>query len=475
MPDETPRILDLLRRADAAYKSFPPLSKWSGLSVSSREWEDAATALPRPTQVDAEQLRRARGVAKRAAAVDTGAIEGLYEVDRGFTITIATEAAMWENLLREKGDRARALIEAQLDAYDYVMDFATQRLPVAEAWIRSLHEKLCAPQDTYLVYTEVGPQEQPLPKGTYKVHPNHVQIEDGKVHSYAPVDMTAPEMHRLCEELRSEPFSDAHPVIQAAYAHYAFVVIHPFADGNGRVARALGSVYTYRANSIPLLILMEHRNAYLRALRAADGGNLQPFVDFVARRGVEAMALVAQSFATAHWPRPSDALDALGILYAPKRGLTHEGLDEIAAALTTAVHDGLLKCVKGLPALPYITLGVAREGWGRGAQNPGFRLRMTVQESVRLSGTTQPPNASQAQVSFVVEIPRDAERTPFFVVRRHPDSGGTEESLLVNVSDLAGGVTTTVQLRAAMWAEGEVGRLLKDLDDRANAAAGGRT
>ena len=32
----------------------------------------------------------------RAAAVDTGAIEGLYKVDRGFTVTVAEEQPGWE-------------------------------------------------------------------------------------------------------------------------------------------------------------------------------------------------------------------------------------------------------------------------------------------------------------------------------------------------------------------------------------------
>lgn len=84
-----------------------------------------------------------------------------------------------------------------------VLDFATQKAPVAEAWIRQLHAEMCRSQDTYLVQTPKGPQTQELPKGKYKYLPNHVRGRDGDVHAYAPVDMTPEEMHRLCEELRS--------------------------------------------------------------------------------------------------------------------------------------------------------------------------------------------------------------------------------------------------------------------------------
>src|SRR5207249_3959278 len=140
---------------------------------------------------------------------------------------------------------------------------------------------------TYTAYTEIGIQELPLPKGEYKHLPNHVLGMDSKVHSYAPVDLTPEEMHRLCQELNSQIFLSAHPVLQSSYAHFAFTVIHPFADGNGRVARALASVFTYRASSIPLLILAEDRLEYLSALRTADERNYQAFVDFTLEKTLD--------------------------------------------------------------------------------------------------------------------------------------------------------------------------------------------
>lgn len=37
-----------------------------------------------------------------------------------------------------------------------------------------------------------------------------------------------------------------HPLIMAAVFHYEFVFIHPFADGNGRMARLWHTVILYR-------------------------------------------------------------------------------------------------------------------------------------------------------------------------------------------------------------------------------------
>ena len=52
---------------------------------------------------------RAVEVALRAAAVDTGALEGEYTVDRGFTMTVATQAEGWEEQVEARGERVRRL------------------------------------------------------------------------------------------------------------------------------------------------------------------------------------------------------------------------------------------------------------------------------------------------------------------------------------------------------------------------------
>ena len=74
------------------------------------------------------------------------------------------------------------------------------------------------------------------------------------------------------------------PEIEAAWLHHRFTQIHPFQDGNGRVARALASLVFLRAGWFPLVIVGsgEDRNAYIRALEAADAGDLAPVVELFA-------------------------------------------------------------------------------------------------------------------------------------------------------------------------------------------------
>ncbi len=88
-------------------------------------------------------------MALRSAALETGAIEGLYSTNRGITRTVALQGAMWEAELDKLGPDVRGHFEAQLAALDLVLDVATKRLDISEAWIRSLHAQACARQATY--------------------------------------------------------------------------------------------------------------------------------------------------------------------------------------------------------------------------------------------------------------------------------------------------------------------------------------
>jgi hypothetical protein len=92
----------------------------------------------------------------KAAAIETGAIEGLYETDRGFTFTVAAELATLEAVRIAKGEKVRGLVAAQIQAYEYVLDLATKTSPLSESWIRQLHTVICEAQDTYRVQVGDG-------------------------------------------------------------------------------------------------------------------------------------------------------------------------------------------------------------------------------------------------------------------------------------------------------------------------------
>ena len=68
------------------------------------------------------------------------------------------------------------------------------------------------------------------------------------------------------------------PEVEAAWLHHRFSQIHPFQDGNGRIARTLTSVIFLRAGWFPAVIDRDIRGEYIEALEIADQGNLQTLV-----------------------------------------------------------------------------------------------------------------------------------------------------------------------------------------------------
>jgi hypothetical protein len=85
---------------EAGYRLFPSFAEWElgGLDTSDFERYSAMLAATKQS-VEAATLQAAMTTAQRYAAVGTNAIEGLYEVDRGFTRTIATQAAARESVM----------------------------------------------------------------------------------------------------------------------------------------------------------------------------------------------------------------------------------------------------------------------------------------------------------------------------------------------------------------------------------------
>jgi hypothetical protein len=302
---------------------------------------------------------------------------------------------MWEAELDKIGKDVRGHFDAQLAALELVLDAATRLLPITEVLLREIHANACANQTTYPVLTTIGRQEQPLPHGEYKTLPNSVTLADESTHEYAPVLDTPAEMHRLVGELASDPFQTAHPVLQAAYAHHALTSIHPFADGNGRVARALASVFTYRAVGVPLVIFSDQQVRYWDALTDADSGRFLPFVNFIEERALDSMGLIADRLREAE--RPIEVQVArIREMFRSHGGLTHGEVQAVGERFMQMVGQALTQAKGRLPLGPDVDVLVGSQAgpsdctfWGL----PYHLLKHTMLWTLRFS-STDPVNVS---------------------------------------------------------------------------------
>lgn len=89
------------------------------------------------------------------------------------------------------------------------------------------------------------------------------------------------EMERFIQWYDTEAQA-LHPIERAAMVHILFVGIHPFIDGNGRIARLLLNLELMKAGYPPIIIKKENRLKYYNALDKAHTANdNQNFVGIV--------------------------------------------------------------------------------------------------------------------------------------------------------------------------------------------------
>lgn len=75
-----------------------------------------------------------------------------------------------------------------------------------------------------------------------------------------------------------------HPIELAAKAHYKFVRIHPFGDGNGRISRLIMNFILHKHGFPVLVIEYKKRISYYKALRKADKKTEYEFLKYFYRR-----------------------------------------------------------------------------------------------------------------------------------------------------------------------------------------------
>ncbi|MCE8006912.1 Fic family protein [Aestuariivita sp.] len=94
----------------------------------------------------------------------------------------------------------------------------------------------------------------------------------------------SPEAVRDCMPVFFELLkAEDNPTVRIVLGHFIFVFVHPFLDGNGRIARFLMNVMMAAAGQPWTVIKLEQRGAYMTALETASvKGDIRPFAAFLA-------------------------------------------------------------------------------------------------------------------------------------------------------------------------------------------------
>lgn len=219
-------------------------------------------------------------------AMKTSEIEGEYldrdsvqsSIRRHFGIDVAG---------RRVSPAERGIAEMMTDIYD------TFDAPLSHAMLCAWHKML------------TGGRNDLKEVGRYRAHAEPMRVVSGPIHNpkihfeAPPSGMVEKEMdHFLAWFARTAPGGkESLPALtRAGIAHLYFVCIHPFEDGNGRIARAIAEKALSQYLGHPALIALSHaidhnRNAYYDALARNNRDNeITTWLLYFAKTALEAWA-----------------------------------------------------------------------------------------------------------------------------------------------------------------------------------------
>ena len=198
--------------------------------------------------------------------VQSSEIEGITLNPDDVRSSIAKHLGIADALCRASSRHIDGIVAVMLDAVEHY----DQPLTAA---------KLCAWQSVF--FPTGFSSGHPIEVGKFRTHAEHVVsgvLGHERVHYIAPAPERVPqELHRFIDWFNGPQSTSA--IISSAIAHLWLVTIHPFEDGNGRLARILGEVMLARADGSPLRfynmssVINQDKRHYYDVLEHTQRGN----------------------------------------------------------------------------------------------------------------------------------------------------------------------------------------------------------
>jgi Fic family protein len=175
------------------------------------------------------------------------------------------------------------------------------------------------------------------------------------------VHFQAPPASRLDGEMRAflgwfNANADMDPVLKAGLGHLWFVTIHPFDDGNGRIARAIADMTLARSENSPQRFysmstqIRQERGAYYDLLEKTQKGTLDitPWMEWFLGclgRAIEgAQTTLSAVLAKARFWKDIAGVASGSLINERQRLVLNRLLDGFEGKLTTSKYAKLAKC-----------------------------------------------------------------------------------------------------------------------------------
>ena len=267
---------------------LPPLLLRAGQAVSPHvqrlrlNWaamRDAViAAFPPPKPPPTDPMQALRDIEERylADAYHSLSIEG-YHVSADLIEKVRN--GVWDSEGPDRQQRDAMAAKGYFEAYKLVRDFTlkTMREPAQAVAPQSLREAM---NTWYLALFSPSVQAGLLKPSDLAGWRNSQVLIRGALHVPPAKEAVREAMPVLFELIESEP----HPAARAILGHFLFVFIHPYMDGNGRLARFLMNAMLVTGGYVWTVIPVQQRQTYMEVLEQASSyGEIEPFARFVAQ------------------------------------------------------------------------------------------------------------------------------------------------------------------------------------------------
>ena len=231
-----------------------------------RKIDEKQELIKRNRPLDQQQVKNLKEYFKIGLTYSSNALEGGTLTESETKVVIEDGVTIGGKALRDHLD---AIGHAR--AFDFMWELA-KRKELTEADIQKLHTLCFQPSEG-----DVAGRYR-----TVNVIITGSQHND-RLSSYENVPG---DMQKLVAESKTQQ-EQLHPVEYAAWLHRAFIIIHPFDDGNGRVARLLLNHTLIAHGYPPVIISPAFKHEYIRALEQSHE-RPQVFAEYIAEQVLQA-------------------------------------------------------------------------------------------------------------------------------------------------------------------------------------------
>lgn len=179
-------------------------------------------------------------------------------------------------------------------------DIVHQEVILTESLIKEFHSLILVPD-----YDKSKEQEVETNPGHWKKQPNYLLTPTGEKLEFLPPEEVPAAMNELINWANNQLHQNKlnrhnkkkynlHPLAIACAFHKRFIEIHPFGDGNGRMARILMNLILMQQGYMPAIVYLEQRQEYYRALNTSTFEDISPLASYIGQNLMKSMQLAIE-------------------------------------------------------------------------------------------------------------------------------------------------------------------------------------